>query len=393
MPVAQDGVHAMEDRVVDGFFIVAGIIVIIFSTGLAIRTFMIPGGPPPWINRFLLRITQEVFNAISRPIRSDSYRHQVLSLYAPISLLAVLTFTLSLLGFGYALAFYGVGIRPFIRAMLFSGSALSTLGFESPGNNAVVISLSVIEALTVVTVVAVLVGYVPGIFGNYQEREKAVHNLDLLAGPHPDGIKVVDAYTKTLGASQFGDLWKSWLEWFAQLATARSTLSGDLYLRSSRWDRSWICAAGAILDAAALVDSSVELSTDPAADKLVHFGARSLRDLLEPWQLRCPPQPVWPHTAINVSQQEFAEAFAYLNTLGLPMKADKDKAWQDFAQLRVQYECALMALVRLKRPPSGARWSTDRPEADQKLPLPLFAPRDLSEGAPTSKSSAVEPPA
>ena len=57
---------------------------------------------------------------------------------------------LGMIGFGYTLALYGAGIKPMMRAFLFSGSALSTLGFESPGNNFWVIVLSAVEALTVV---------------------------------------------------------------------------------------------------------------------------------------------------------------------------------------------------------------------------------------------------
>ena len=179
-----------------------------------------------------------------------------------------------MIGFGYTLALYGAGIKPMLRAFLFSGSALSTLGFESPGNNFWVIVLSAVEALTVVTIVALLIGYLPTIYSSYQQREQAVDNLDELTGSQPDGIKVVDAYVNIFGPSRLGELWQTWISWFADLATSGSTLSGELYLRSSRWDRSWICAAGAMLDAAALVDSSVDLSTDPAADRLVRLGSR-----------------------------------------------------------------------------------------------------------------------
>jgi hypothetical protein len=371
----------MEDQFLDALFIIAGIIVIILATGLAIRTFMIPAGAPPLINRVLFRFTQAVFESITRPIRSESRRHRILSLYAPISLLVVLATILILIGLGYTLTFYGVGVKPFIRAFLFSGSALSTLGFESPGNNFWVIMFSAIEALTVATVVALLIGYLPGIYSSYQAREQAVSTLDELTGPQPDGVKIVEAYVGTYGSSKLGTLWQEWIGWFADLGSAGSTLSGELYLRSSNWDRSWICAAGAMLDAAALVDSSVDLATDPAAEQLVRSGSRALSQVLEPLQLHCPKNPVWPQTAINITRQEFEEAYQHLQQTGLPMKPDHDAAWQTFAQARVRYECALMALVRLKKPPHGARWTTDRPEATAPLGLPVFGPQHVGCGS------------
>jgi hypothetical protein len=332
---------------------------------------MVPAGAPPLINRVLFRFTQALFDLTIRPIRSEARRHNVLSLYAPVSLLVVLVVLLGMIAFGYMLALYGAGIKPMIRAFLFSGSALSTLGFESPGNNFWVIVLSAVEALTVVIIVALLIGYLPTIYSSYQQREQAVNHLDELTGAQPDGIKVIDAYVNIFGPTRLGELWQTWIGWFADLITSGSTLSGELYLRSSRWDRSWISAAGAILDAAALVASSVDLSTDPAADRLVRLGSRSLRQVLEPLRLCCPEQPKWPETPINITQQEFEDAYDHLQQSGLPMKPDKNAAWNTFAQHRVQYECQLMTLVRLKKPPRGCRWTTDREETEQPLSIPL----------------------
>ena len=361
----------MEDQIVDVLAVIAGIIVIILSTGLAIRTFMVPAGAPPLINRVLFRFTEAVFTAVTKPIRSEARRHGVLSLYAPISLLVVLATILGLIGFGYTLAFYGAGIKPIVRAFLFSGSALSTLGFESPGNDVWVIVLSAAEALTVATIVALLIGYLPVIYSSYQGREQAVSSLDELTGAPPDGVKVIDAYVKTYGPAKIGDLWQQWLGWFADLGSAGSTLSGELYLRSSRWDRSWISAAGAVLDAAALTDSSIDLTTDPAADRLVRSGTKALLQVLEPLRLQCPGEAKWPETPINITQGEFEEAYDHFQQAGLPMKPDKHAAWQTFAQHRAQYECPLMTLIRLKKPPRGARWTTDREEAARPLSIPL----------------------
>jgi ribosomal protein L24E len=103
----------------------------------------------------------------------------------------------------------------------------------------------------------------------------------------------------------------------------------------------------------------------------VRFGSRALSQVLEPLRLRCPEQPKWPQTPINITQQEFEDAYDHLQQSGLPMKPDKTAAWTTFAQLRVEYECSLMTLVRLKKPPRGARWTTDRDESQQPLAIPL----------------------
>lgn len=374
----------------DGLLIVGGIWVIIVATGLAIRTFMIPDPAPSLINRLVFRGTQAVFNPLSQLIRNPVRRHQVLSLYAPISLLVVLGFILFLIGTGYTLVFYGVGIKPFIRAFLFSGSALSTLGFESPGNNFWVIMFSATEALTVAVVVSLLIGYLPSIYSSYQAREQAVRTLDDLTGTPPDGVKVVDKYVEVYGSDKLGNLWQTWMGWFSDLGSAGSTLSGQLYLRSSRWDRSWICTAGAMLDAASLVDSSVDLSTDPAASHLVRTGSRALTQVLEPLRLHCPADPTWPRTPINVSREEFDQAYDHLQQSGLPMKPDKDAAWAEYAQHRVQYECPLMTLVKLKKPPHGARWTTDREDGQGHVTIPIRGKKRVGHHA--SGPETTSPP-
>ena len=137
-----------------------------------------------------------------------------------------------------------------------------------------------------------------------------------------------------------------------------------------------------MLDAAALVDSSLDLSTDPAADRLVRFGSRALRQVLEPLSLRCPDQPKWPETPINITQQEFEEAYDHLQQSGLPMNPDKSAAWESFAQHRVKYECSLMTLVRLKKPPRGVRWTTDRDECQQPLAMPLVGTTTVGSETP-----------
>lgn len=365
-------------QLADSVFLVAGMLVILVSTGFAIRTFMVSSAAPPLINRFVFRVTQALFGVVVRPMRSDARRQRILSLYAPFSLLVVLAVNLILIGIGYTLAFYGAGVKPMIRAFLFSSSALSTLGFESPGNHFLVIMLSALEALTVATVVALLIGYLPGIYSSYQQREQAVDDLDELAGTPPDGAKVLAGYVEVYSAGSLGNLWSAWISWFKDLGSSGKSLSGELYLRSSSWDRSWICAAGAVLDAASLAESSVDLATDPAASRLVRTGTRALRQVLEPLQLVCPDDPEWPATPINITRAEFDDAYDTLAKLDFPMKPDRDAAWAAFARLRVQYECQLMALVRLKKPPRGARWTTDRPGCEEPLPLPVFGRRAMT---------------
>ena len=54
----------MQDQLIDILAVVSGIVIIVVSTGIAIRTFMVPAGAPPLINRVLFRFTQTLFGAV-----------------------------------------------------------------------------------------------------------------------------------------------------------------------------------------------------------------------------------------------------------------------------------------------------------------------------------------
>jgi hypothetical protein len=287
-----------------------------------------------------------------------------------------------MIGFGYMLALYGAGIKADDSSLPLSGSALSTLGFESPGNNFWVIVLSAFEALTVVTIVALA------------DRLSADH-LFLLPAARAGGQQPGRADRRSAGRYQGRRRLREHLSpgttWGAVANLASSGLQTSP-LRIDAIRRALLCARpagiapgsvppGAMLDAAALVDSSLDLSTDPAADRLVRFGLGALLRSSSPLRLQCPRKPKWPETTINITQDEFDEAYDHFQQAGLPMKPDKEAAWRTFAQHRVQYECQLMTLVRLKKPPRGARWTTDRDEAQEPLAIPLVGTASVGGNA------------
>ncbi len=57
-----------------------------------------------------------------------------------------------------------------------------------------------------------------------------------------------------------------------------------------------------------------------------------------------------------------------LQAAGVPLKADRDKAWQDFAGWRVNYDAVLLQLCALVMAPP-ARWSSDRMPPRPKVRL------------------------
>ena len=60
---------------------------------------------------------------------------------------------------------------------------------------------------------------------------------------------------------------------------------------------------------------------------------------------------------------------------GLPLKADRDQGWRDFAGWRVNYDDVLVPLARLIRAPV-APWSSDR-DMYPVPKVPIRKPRRL----------------
>jgi hypothetical protein len=160
-------------------------------------------------------------------------------------------------------------------------------------------------------------------------------------------------------------------------------------MRSSSWDRSWVTTAGAVLDAAALTNACLDVPSDSSARVLIRVGAQALNTILESLHLRCPSDCSWPDTATNITRAEFADAYQRFKDLDIPVKPDEEAAWNAFAKQRVQYECQLMALVRLKKPPSGVRWTSDRPECQEPLSLPITRPRHIVRPLPPRRKEAA----
>ena len=97
--------------------------------------------------------------------------------YAPLSLMILPVVWLVLVWFGCALLFHaGVGDMSFPRSLEASGSSLFTLGFVRP-DTASGLALSFAEAAIGLGLLALLISYLPTIYGAFSRREAHVAML------------------------------------------------------------------------------------------------------------------------------------------------------------------------------------------------------------------------
>lgn len=126
-------------------------------------------------------------------------------------------------------------------------------------------------------------------------------------------------------------------------------------------------AAGAVLDGAALRASTVDGPREPEADLCIRAGYVALRRLADFFQIAYDPDP-HPGDPISVTREEYDAVCNRMASEGVPIKADRDQAWLDFAGWRVTYDAPLIALAALTMAPE-APWSSDRGEPFKRPPL------------------------
>ena len=335
----------------------AGAILVILVLLSAVRTFVLPRGVVNRLSRLVFVSMRALFNARLKLVKTYEERDRILAYYAPITLLLLPAVWLVAVGTGYTVMYWALGVRPLSEAAKISGSSLLTLGFDIPhGFSRTMLMFS--EAGIGLGLLALLISYLPTMYSSFQRREAAVALLEARAGSPPSVGKMMERYKKINGLERLDDLWPQWQEWFADVEESHTSLAAMSFFRSPQPERSWITAAGAVLDAASFVASSFDRDRTPEAEICVRTGYLCLRRIADLFTVDFDPDPA-PTDPISVGREEFEELYEHLARMGVPLKRDREAAWIAFRGWRVNYDTVLIALAGLIVAPP-APWSSDR---------------------------------
>ena len=352
--------------VVRGLVFGGGALVVITTFGSAVRTVILPRGIPARLGRVVFISIRSLFRL--RIGRNASYerRDRVMAAYAPTSLLMLLVVWISLVLVGYTGMFWGVGSRSVRQAFTLSGSAILTLGFERPPDiPATVLAFS--EAALGLILLAMLITYLPSIYGAFSRRESAVTALEIRAGSPPSGVEMIERYWVLERIDQLDEVWVRWEDWFVDLEETHLSFPAVVFFRSPQPDHSWVTAAGAVLDAASLSLAAVDIPRNVRAEFCIRAGYLALRRVAVFFGIPYDPDPKR-GDPITIGRNEFNQACERLAAAGIPLKPNLDEAWLDFAGWRVNYDTVLVALAGLTIAPY-APWSSDRSLRDWRPPL------------------------
>jgi hypothetical protein len=340
--------------------------VVVFGAGLAgaarvllsaVRTFVVPRGDNDGLTKLAFRSIRRVFTIVASPRRSFETRDRIMAYYGPVALMILPVWWLILLTVAFAAMFWALGLPPG-EAVIVSGSSLLTLGFDRPGVPGGDV-LSFVEAAFGLGLVALLVSYLPTIYSSFSRRELLVNLLEVRADSPPSPIVMITRMDRLHGLAELHDLWVSWERWFAEVEETHTSLPVLVFYRSQQPNHSWVNAAGAMMDAAALVRSVVAVERDVQADLLIRAGYIALRRIADLFDIAYDPSPS-PLDATSIDRARFERATAVLEASSVPLVADREQAWRDFNGWRVNYDTVLRALERLTMAPTP--W-WDRPMA------------------------------
>ena len=336
---------------------VVGIALIATVVDAALRTFVLPRGSVVRLTRAISVVISRIFELILRPAKTYETRDRVMALYAPVVLMMMVVVWLVMLIAAFTMIFLAVEGQGVSRAFSEAGSSLFTLGFERPhGDVATVIAF--LAAAFGLGLVALLIAYLPTIYSSFSRREVLVAYLTARAGTPPSAIDLLRRAHLIDRLHDLDDLWEKFHLWFAELEETHTSQPLLNFFRSPSPDRSWVTAAGSILDAASLINSTVDAGWHPMAGLCVRSGYTALRAIGDFFGMDYPPDPQ-PGDPITISREEWEEARNQLAATGVPLRADLDQAWLDFAGWRVNYDTVLVTLAGLMQAPY-APWSSDR---------------------------------
>jgi hypothetical protein len=335
----------------------AGLLVVGYVLVSALRTFVLPRGDNVWLTRVTFGVVLWFFRLRTRKAQTYEQRDRIMALFAPFALLVLPVIWLVLILAGYTLMFWAVGVRDFYTAFSTSGSSLLTLGF-APVNSLGTTLLAFSEAIIGLGLVALLIAYLPTMYASFSRRESLVTLLEVRAGSPPSAITLIERAYQIRGLGYLTELWEQWELWFAEIDESHTSLAPVNFFRSPAPDRSWVTAAGAVLDAAALMCSAVDVPRTAEAQLCIRAGFLALRHIADFFQMPYDPDPL-PTDPISISREEFDAACAELVESGVALIADRDQAWRDFAGWRVNYDAVLLQLAEITMAPY-APWSSDR---------------------------------
>src|SRR2546422_3365302 len=131
-----------------------------------------------------------------------------------------------------------------------------------------------------------------GFSGSFRAREEAVVALDALAGAPASAVQLLETAAAPTMDGILKDTFEEWRKWSAMVLESHLAYPLLVYFRSSHDNEAWINSFGAVMDAAALVISSIEEESVGAARLMFTVGNHLVEDMAWVFRFKATAAPL-----------------------------------------------------------------------------------------------------
>jgi hypothetical protein len=182
----------------------------------AIQTFVLPRSAFVPLTGATWRVIYLLFRFFAR--RRDTYeeRDKMMAMFAPVALLSLPVVFVLLLIIAYTLIFWSAFSLSLYDAFSLAGSSMLTLGFtKQEGASTLLFEFS--AAVFGLTILALLIAYLPAIYSAFSKRETLVTMLETRAGAPPSPQEMISRAYRIGGLGALDDEWHDWEVWFSEI--------------------------------------------------------------------------------------------------------------------------------------------------------------------------------
>ena len=334
-----------------------GVLLILTTIGSIIGSIIVPRSTTSVITYRSWQMVHGAYSMVARRFPAYDQQDRILVTLGPVAILFNLGVWVIFFLVGYALMFL-----PFVQgdvgmAIRLSGSSIFTLGVASSAQPGPIV-LEFMAAATGLVVIALLIGYLPTIYGAYNRRETLVTALSSRAGDPAWGPEILIRHQLDGSLPTLGVLYTAWEALAADIAESHSSYPWLVVFRSPDALHSWVTSLLAMLDSAALFLALAPTQAPMGAGQCLRMGFLCMRKIAKITGTPVEDDPR-PDDPIALTYAQFAHAVTLLRQAGFPLEKTAEEAWVDFKGWRVNYEAAAYVLaefvVAVPAPWSGHR--------------------------------------
>jgi Ion channel len=350
------GLHALV--VVEALAVAAGLALVLAVAGDATSTLVTTRRRHGrfWPTPVYYRWSWRAWRAASRRAPAER-REGLLTAYGPLSLLGLLVLWVLLLVAGWGAVWWGLrsavpGLDSYLDALYFAGVGFFTVGFgDLVPTGGLARMLVLLEAFMGLVTMALVIGYLPTLYGAYSRRELQLLALDDLSDEATTPIGFLEAHHAAGGAPAMAAAFGEWERWCDDVFDSHTAYPMLAMFRSRQPGQHWLTGLAVVLEAAAIALAAIDGARVWPAARLWRRATRMLQGFRG---LRAaePPDRAG-------DEARFRDTYRRLERLGLALHPFA-QAWDDLRRLRAVYRPELVAATELLLVPLEFQHQTAR---------------------------------